>query len=817
MKLSELKTGESGIITKILGHGEFRHRITEMGFVKGKTVHVVKHAPLRDPIEYRIMGYNVSLRQTEADLIEVVPVDEGSLPENDAHLNIIDSQQLKVKSSEGRNTIVVALVGNPNSGKTTLFNALSGARGKVGNYSGVTVDSKKISVNYNDYIITFVDLPGTYSLSAYSPEELYVRNFIFEQLPDIVLNVVDAGNLERNLYLTTQLIDMDIKVIMALNMYDEMIKKGIRLNHHDLASLVGIPIVPTVGNKNKGIETLLKKIVDLFEDRDPVVRHIHINYGTEIEKAIEQLEAVINKNPDITARRSPRYIALRMLESDAYLRGILSKVENFNEIHTLTKEWQKRISAYYKEKTETVIADARYGFISGALRETYTQNPTDYRQTTEIIDSFLTNKYLGFPIFFLFLFLMFYTTFNLGEYPMGWIESGVEWLGGFLASLLPHGPFRDLLIDGIINGAGSVLVFLPNILILFFFISLMEDTGYMARAAFIMDKLMHKIGLHGKSFIPLLMGFGCNVPAILGTRIIENKRDRFLTLLIIPFMSCSARLPVYILIISAFALPYPTLVLMGIYLLGIFLAAITALLFKKIIFAKQDAPFVMELPPYRFPTPKVVLLNMWDKSFEYLRKVGGTILIAVIFIWALGYFPRNTALEQQAKKEMAIIEQSPYSEEIKSEKIDSVIASYKVQLLGQSYLRRIGEVLEPILSPAGMDWKLGVSIITGIAAKEVIISTMGVIYQLEHLVTPNETLQEKLALVAQRETNQKSIVKALTFLVFVLIYFPCVGVVFTVKKETGSWKYPVFLVLYTTLLAYILAVGVYQAGLLIIT
>lgn len=817
MKLSELKTGESGIIVKILGHGEFRHRITEMGFVRGKEVFVVRHAPLQDPIEYKIMDYNVSLRHTEAELIEVITTTERSFQyNNQSEYSIIDTQNLKRHTGERGKEIIVALVGNPNCGKTTLFNALSGSREKVGNYSGVTVDAKQTTLLYNEYTISIVDLPGTYSLSAFSPEELFVRNFIFDKLPDIVLNVVDAGNLERNLYLTTQLIDMDIKVILALNMYDEMINKGARLQHYQLASMLGIPMIPTVGNKSKGIELLLKKIVDVFEDRDPVVRHIHINYGAEIERSIEILEPLIRENSNIVTRRSPRYIAIRLLESDAYIRGILTKASNFDKIHSKTKELLKIIHLYYNEKPETVIADARYGFIAGALRETYKEAPVNSRQTTEVIDTFLTHRLFGFPIFFLFMFLMFYATFNLGEYPMSWIESGISELGTLFSKLLPYGMLRDLIIDGIINGTGSVLVFLPNILILFFFISLMEDTGYMARAAFIMDKVMHKIGLHGKSFIPLIMGFGCNVPAIIGSRIIENRRDRFLTILITPFMSCSARLPVYILIIGAFFPKYPAMMLMGIYLLGILLAIATALIFKNTLFKTVEAPFVMELPPYRLPSIRVVFLNMWDKSFEYLRKVGGTILIAVIIIWALGYFPKNNESEKQLKLSLHNIENSTLSDLEKTRVTDSLINSYKLEILSGSYLKKIGETIEPVMAPAGMDWKLGISVITGIAAKEVIISTMSVIYQLEQTSVHQKLLQENLAFIAQNDKTGKASLQAMAFLIFVLIYFPCIGVVFTVKNETRSWKYPIFLVIYTTILAWFLAVLFFQVGSLII-
>jgi ferrous iron transport protein B len=816
MKLSELKTGDTAVIIKVKGYGEFRHRITEMGFVKGKEVYVVRHAPLRDPIEYRVMGYDVSLRHTEAELIEVIPISEKENNQPVEHYEIIDREELKKGLGNRDKQIHVAFVGNPNAGKTTLFNALSGSREKVGNYSGVTVDIKQTVTQYKDYTFTFVDLPGTYSLSAYSQEELFVRNYIFNKVPDIVINVVDSGNLERNLYLTTQLIDMDIKVIMALNMYDEMIKNGARLQNQSLSQLLGIPMIPTVGSKGKGISTLLQKIIDVYEDRDPVVRHIHIHYGNEIEKAIENIELLVKDNQDIISHRSPRYLAIRMLESDVFVRGILSKAENFDIIHKTTKETIKKIELNYSDKAETIIADARYGFISGALRETYQQNHRNRRKNTEAIDAFLTHKLFGFPIFFLFMFLMFFTTFNVGQYPMAWIDAAVGGLNTVFSHALPDGAFKDLVTDGIINGLGSVLVFLPNILILFFFISLMEDTGYMARAAFIMDKIMHKIGLHGKSFIPLIMGFGCNVPAILSTRILENKNDRLLTMLINPFMSCSARLPVYILIIGAFFPSYPTLVLMSIYTLGILIAIGSALLFKKILFKKQEAPFVMELPPYRLPTLRVILTNMWDKSFEYLRKVGGTILIAVIIIWSLGYFPRNSALEKEKQEKLEMVWSNTPDSLLAKEATDSIMSDFKSKHLEQSYLKAIGTAIEPVLKPAGMDWQLGISIVTGIAAKEVIISTLSVIYHADDQNDDNSTLKEKMKIRADNDSSNLGALSALSFLVFVLIYFPCVGVVVAVKKETNSWKWPLFLVGYTTILAWIASVVVYQIGFLFI-
>lgn len=812
MKLSELKTGESAVILKIRGYGGFRHRITEMGFVKGKEVYVVKHAPLRDPIEYRIMGYDVSLRHTEADLIEVEPVNTSNSNTDKGQYQIIDHDKQKIGLPDRGKNIQIVFVGNPNAGKTTLFNALSGSFEKVGNYGGVTIDLKQAVTQYQGYTMTFVDLPGTYSLSTYSQEELFVRNYIFGQKPDLVVNVVDAGNIERNLYLTTQLIDMDIKVIMALNMYDEMVNKGAKLDNLTLSQMLGIPMIPTVGHKGKGIKTLMQKIIDVYEDRDPVVRHININYGLELETAITNIEHLISSNIDVTTHRSARYLAIRMLESDTTAIDLLSGADNYQQIEQAAKLTVKKIESHYNETAETIIADSRYGFIAGALHETYTAPVTNKRHITQAIDTIVTHKILGFPIFFIFMFIMFYATFNLGEYPVGWIESGVDLLNKFVIGLMSEGSLRDLLTDGIISGLGSVLVFLPNILILFFFISFMEDTGYMARAAFIMDKLMHKMGLHGKSFISLLMGFGCNVPAILSTRMLENKNDRILTMLINPFMSCSARLPVYLLIIGVFFPSYPALALMAIYVFGILLAIVAALVFKKTLFRKQEAPFVMELPPYRLPTLKVLLRNMWTKSFEYLRKVGGIILIAVIIIWSLSYFPRNPELDRSMQYELEQIATLNKDSQQIINITDSIITLYKSMHFEQSYLRTIGTAIEPVLLPAGINWQLGMSIVTGIAAKEVIISTLSVIHNVNNDDEDSTSLKEILKAKSQESNSGLNKMSALSFLTFVLIYFPCIGVVVVVKKETNGWKWPLFLITYTTLLAWVLAVLVYQVG-----
>jgi ferrous iron transport protein B len=814
MKLSQLKDKEEGIITKVRGRGAFRKRITEMGFVKGQKVSVIKNAPLKDPVEYHIMGYDVSLRRTEASLIEVITVkealDQVIIPYN----GVITDDILKTTAQNKGKEIQVALVGNPNSGKTSLFNFASRSREHVGNYSGVTVDSKTAQFKLEDYTFNITDLPGTYSLSAYSPEELFVRKFILREMPDVVVNVVDASNLERNLYLTTQLIDLDIKVVIALNMYDELRQKGDEFDFDSLGKMIGIPIIPTIGTKGFGIKELFEKVAEVYEDKDPNVRHVHINYGKDVEQAIKVIQDVIWENKKFTDTVSSRFYAIKLLEKDSSARRALALLDNYEKIVTTSEKEIKKIESLLKEDSETIITDAKYGFIAGALKETYKGNIHTRRKKTDKIDYFLTHKYLGFPIFIFFMWFMFQATFSLGQFPMDWIDQLVVLLGDSIHNLMPEGAFKDLLINGIIGGVGGVIVFLPNILILFFFISLMEDTGYMARTAFIMDRIMHKIGLHGRSFIPLIMGFGCNVPAIMATRTIENRHNRILTMLINPFMSCSARLPVYVLIISAFFPSHPGSVLFAIYGIGIIVAALVAILFKKIIFKSNEVPFVMELPPYRIPTLRNTLRHMWHKGAQYLHKMGGVILVASIIIWALGYYPKNVSYSENFDEKIAQIESnSTLDKTIKAHQADSILLVKNSEKQAQSYIGRIGKFIEPVMNPLGFDWKMSVSILSGVAAKEIVVSTMGVLYQADQ----NDTSGENLSMRLQNDTNengQKTFTPliAFGFLMFILLYFPCVASIAAIKKESGHWKWALFTVFYTTFLAWIVAFLIYQIG-----
>lgn len=827
MKLSELQTNESGIITRVQGIGAFRKRITEMGFVKGKRVKVIRNAPLKDPVEYNIMGYEVTLRRDEASMIEVITEEEALLSENillNGNFNgVFAEDKLRKKAAKQGKIINVALIGNPNSGKTTLFNYASNSREHVGNYSGVTIDAKTSVLFYKEYQIHITDLPGTYSLTAYSPEELYVRKFIAENHPDVLINVVDASNLERNLYLTTQLIDMDVRTVVALNMYDELLARRHSFDYDSLAKMIGIPIVPTIGSKGSGINELFDIVINIFNDKEKTRRHIHINYGDDVESSIMRIRTKIRESNSqaLLVNYSSRFLAIKMLENDKAAFDVLSNSNNFDEIQKLAQKEKKRLSTLLGDDSETIITDAKYGFIHGALKETYSGDFESTNTVSYKIDRWLTSKKLGFPIFLLFLWIMFESTFLIGSYPMDWIEGGVASLGNFLTEVIPSGSFKHLLIDGVIGGVGGVIVFLPNILILFFFISIMEDSGYMARAAFIMDKLMHKIGLHGKSFIPLIMGFGCNVPAVMATRTIENRKSRIITMLITPLISCSARLPVYVLLISAFFPVYSGLVLFSLYIFGIILASIIAVILKKWVVRGDDIPFVMELPPYRIPTMRNATRHMWHKARQYLTKMGGVILVASVLIWAMGFYPRNVSFSKDYNTMISQLEQQKASESANQSRIaglNNQIEQLKLQREGErqenSYAGKIGKFIEPAVAPLGFDWKMSISLLSGLAAKEVVVSTMGVLYQVGTDTEDNSGLIDRLkgSETGFNQAGTYSRISALSFMIFILIYSPCVAVIAAIGKESGSWKWALFTVVYTTALAWICAFIVYQTG-----
>ena len=822
MRLSELRTGEKGVIVKVLGHGGFRKRIVEMGFIKGKTVEVILNAPLKDPIKYRLLGYEISLRRQEADMIEVVSEQEARTMQNPYHGSItedvpVPESELVALAKGKRRTINVALVGNPNCGKTSLFNIASGAHEHVGNYSGVTVDAKEGFFDFQGYHFRIVDLPGTYSLSAYTPEELYVRKHIIEETPDVIINVVDSSNLERNFYLTTHLIDMNVRMVIALNMYDELEASGNKLDYTQLSQLIGVPMVPTVCRRGEGVDKLFHVIIGIYEGGDFLsqkgeirseiledlrdwhktyvpdhefgshkeeedarprgyMRHIHINHGPELERSIEEVKKAISQNEDIRHKYSTRFLSIKLLENDREIENFISTLPNGKEIIAIRNKETLRIRKVMNEDSEQAITDAKYGFITGALKETFTDNHLEKEQTTRVIDSIVTHRIWGYPIFFLFLYIMFEGTFVLGDYPMQGIEWLVDQLGNLIRNNMAEGPLKDLLIDGIIVGVGGVIVFLPNILILYFFISILEDSGYMARAAFIMDKIMHRMGLHGKSFIPLIMGFGCNVPAIMATRTIEDRKSRLITMLVNPLMSCSARLPIYLVMIGAFFPNCASFMLLCIYTAGILLAVIMARIFSKFLVKGEDSPFVMELPPYRMPTSKSIMRHTWEKGAQYLKKMGGIIMIASIIIWFLGYYPQHDAYESVAEQQK------------------------------NSYIGQIGKAIEPVIKPLGFDWKLGIGLISGVGAKELVVSTLGVLYTNEGDVE-NVNLSNRIPITP---------LVALAYMLFVLIYFPCIATFAAIKQESGSWKWAIFTAGYTTGLAWLIAFTVFQIGSLIV-
>ena len=886
MKLSELNTGERGVIVKVYGHGSFRKRIIEMGFVRGSKVKVILNAPLRDPIEYEIIGYKISLRREEADKIEVISESEAklmrsafeALPALESEEDWIE-REMTTMAEQRRKLIKVALVGNPNCGKTSLFNMASGGNEHVGNYSGVTVDAKEGTFEHGGYKFVLVDLPGTYSLSAYSPEELYVRRNLIDDMPDVVVNVVDATNLQRNLYLTTQLIDMNLRVVMAVNMYDELQARGDKLDIKQLGYLLGMPLVPTVSRTGEGITQLFDTIVQIYEKADPhLARHIHINHGAELEQSIDRVKILLQKNEDIRYKYSTRYLSIKYLENDKEVEKVVEALENRDEIIAARYEENSRVREILGSGLESSMVDAKYAFVQGALAETYEPYKGKRRRATvtDKIDAVVTNRWLAFPIFFALLYLVFSGTFVIGEYPMQWIEWVVAKFGDFVSTTMSAGWLKDLVVDGIIGGVGSVLVFLPNILLLYLFISLLEDSGYMARAAFIMDRVMHKMGLHGKSFIPMVMGFGCNVPAIMATRTIESRKSRLITTLVIPLMSCAGRMPVYILIAGAFFPHHAGLVLLGLYALGIVLAIIAARIMSYFI-KDDDLPFVMELPPYRIPTGKSIFRHTWEKGRQYLQKMSGVILVCSLIIWALGYFPRGNYETVQEQQE-------------------------------NSYIGMIGKGIEPVLEPLGFDWRMGVGIISGVGAKELVVSTLGVMYSgyepessaasgdAGHVIARSDSdvaissagpvvgdvgepvgdvvgdvgdvvgdvgdvvgdigdvvgdvgdvvgdigagdagvagyeASDDAGHVIARSGSDVAISSAghvslsdalkhavtpagaLAYMVFILLYFPCVATFIAIRNETGSWKWALLTAVYTIVLAWVASFATFHlAGL----
>ena len=691
-----------------------------------------------------------------------------------------------------KKTITIALAGNPNSGKTTIFNHLTGTRQKVGNWPGVTVEKKEGLIKHAGYDLRIVDLPGTYSLTPFSIEEIVARKFILDETPDVVIDIIDASNLERSLYLATQLRELDCcKVLFALNMADLARSRGIKIDAEKLSELLDVPVVFTVGNKNQGIDELLQKAIEMarLPSKETIKRRV--KYNKDVEAAVSELQTFIEQRIGRQIPYDLRWTAIKLIEDDKIIReSILEKSFPINdEIFEKTAVLRKKLMKRFDEDPEIIMTDERYGFIAGIIKEVFTTSSRERVDISRNIDLVLTNRFIGFPIFMFFIWVMFEATFALGQYPMDWIDSLIGLFSGVMADLLPRGILKDLFIDGVVAGVGSVIIFLPNILILFFFIALFEDTGYMSRAAFLMDKIMHLIGLHGKSFIPMIIGFGCNVPAIMAARTLESEKDRILTILITPFMSCSARLPIYIVLAGTFFGHKAGTVIFAIYLTGIVLSVITGRVFRSTLLKGVDAPFVMELPPYRVPMVKSLTIHMWDRGKIFLKKMGGIILVGSIVVWVLSSFPQN--------------HQPKNTDTVNTRETGRQTESIKKNT-GNSFMGQIGKAVEPVFKPIGIDWRGGVALLTGFVAKEIVVSTMGVLYVGES----EESDALPKALLASGMTK----LSALSMMIFVLLYVPCLATVATIRRETGSLKWTIFSIVYSTSLAWFTAFCIYQGG-----
>jgi ferrous iron transport protein B len=717
-------------------------------------------------------------------------------------------------------SLTIALAGNPNSGKTTIFNNITGTRQKVGNWPGVTVEKKEGNVNKYGYDLKIIDLPGTYSLTPFSIEEIIARNFVLEESPDVIIDIIDASNLERSLYLATQFRELDCKVIFALNMADVARARGMKIDEKKLSELLDVPVTFTVGNKNKGIDKLLQVAIESAESDAVKIQKRKVKYSQDIEDSIQQIQQFIQEKIDGLLPYNTRWTAIKLLEDDKIVkeRVVQEAADSSHDLLQLNQELRQHLINRYDDEPEIVMTDERYGFIAGIIKEVCTTTTRQRIDISRNIDLVLTNRFIGFPIFILFIWAMFQLTFTVGEYPMEIIDSVVAWLSSLLAGLLPENLFKNLLLDGIIAGLGSVIIFMPNILILFFCIALLEDTGYMARSAFLMDKIMHLIGLHGKSFIPMLMGFGCNVPAIMASRTLESEKDRILTILITPFMSCSAKLPVYIALAGTFFGTRAGTVIFSVYLMGVVLSILTGRLFRSTLLKGADAPFVMELPPYRVPMVKSLLVHMWERSKIFLKKMGGVILVGSVVIWALSAFPRNIQYSRDYDVEIDRVLASYEAEILNADIKDRqrfenekeaakavLLKSQHAEKTEKSFMGLIGKALAPIFAPLGIDWRGGVALLSGFVAKEIVVSTLGVLYAVDG-DERSEALRRALL------TSGMTPLSAVAMMVFVLLYLPCLATVTTIRRETGSFKWMAFSIFYSTSLAWIIALVVYQGG-----
>lgn len=816
MKLSDLKVNESFVVDEVETTGEIRQRIIEMGFTKGATGWIVRKAPLGDPIQVHVLDYDVSLRKSEALSIKVLKTDlpKGFVNSENLVSNTGDDEAEVTASNGTDNTekvidktkhVVVAIAGNPNAGKTTIFNALTGLNYKVANYPGVTVEKKETQIEHNGVKYRIIDLPGIYSLSAYSEDEVIACNYILQEKPDYIIDVLDSTNLERNLYLTLQLTELGIPVISALNMYEKAEKQGVTINENKLSKLLKFPLIKVAGDDHKSVIKLLDEISKIHKgERAYNKEDATIRYNTDIETAIKLIISRMNDGDAL----HKRWLAIKALEKDEraflYVRRLFN---NSSEVIEDINKAVKELEALLEQKTDAIIADARYGYIKGALKQHVFKEKIEAFNFTDAADIVFLNKYLGLPIFLVVLWVIFQATFTLGAYPQDWFDMGISAIGGFVGGLLPEGLFKSLVVDGIIGGVGAVLSFLPLVLILFLGISFLEDCGYMSRAAFLMDKIMHKFGLHGQSFIPLFVGFGCTIPAIMAARTLRSRKDRIVTILISTFMSCGARLPVYVLFIGAFFAPkIGGSIMFSLYMIGILLAFIFSFIFKKAFFKGEETPFVMELPPYRIPRVRTIVRGLLDRMFMYIKRAGTYVLLASILIWALITFPEYSPTEGEEINFMGDARQLVLDSGGDVNNMDEITGEYDIlvakESLRQSFAGTIGLFIEPVIKPLGFDWRMGIALVAGGAAKEVIVSTIAQIRGIED--------GDEVGLAESLKNDQSfTPIVAYSFLLFVLIYIPCFAAVGVIGSEIGN-KWMMFVVVYTVALAWVVSFVFYQ-------
>ena len=821
MKLTELEIEEGFVVDKVATEGEIRQRIIEMGFTPGAKGWIVRKAPLGDPIEVHIMDYEISLRNSEAKGIEVskseVEIKKDRILKSsdtkkeklELDSNLIENREdiyKKIKVPSNNTKLKVAIAGNPNCGKTTIFNALTGANYKVANYPGVTVERREKDMVYNGYTYDLIDLPGVYSLSAYSQDEVVACDVLLNEKPDFIIDVIDATNLERNLYLTLQLIELGIPIVCVLNMHEFAEKNGVKINEKILTDILRLPFIKVYGNKYESVLLILDKIEDMYKSGNKLNKDAAMRYGETVEKSIKTITD--NMQGDLSDLHK-RWLAIKTFEKDERaIHSIRRECSNGGEIiETVNKEIIK-LESSENAKSDSIMADKRYSYIRGALQEAVKKDNIRAFNFTEAADVVFLNKWLGIPIFLVVLWLIFKVTFTLGAYPQEWIDMGISALSDFVGGLLEGSPLiQSLVVDGIIGGVGAVLSFFPLVLILFVGISFLEDCGYMARAAFLMDKVMHRLGLHGQSFIPLFLGFGCSIPATMAARTLRNKKDRIVTVLITTFMSCGARVPVYLMFTAAFFSPKiaPT-IMFSIYIIGVITAFIIAFILRKALFKGEETPFVMELPPYRAPRAKAVLRHMFDRGWMYIKKAGTYVFAASVIIWALMTFPQYEPNEQEevSLREQAIAIASEQELDIEDEEIinteyDKVLSS---EGLRRSYAGQIGRFIEPIIKPLGFDWRIGIALVAGGAAKEVLVSTIA------QIVRVDEEDEASLTELLQNDPVFNPIV-AYSLLLFVLLYFPCFAAIGVMGAEIGN-KWIPFIVVYTLAVAWIVSFVFYQ-------